>query len=167
MTAEVLQAVSSLLAGTRQNPVTRFCCSPIIAVRLPFTLISAYSTLHSVPPLPCQPLRDIYPCHSCASSCRPPSRDPVLWSCPPLNRPPLALSTGASVVRHILVDFYTCKTRGLSTIRSFESQERGGFENRARSRPAVLISSVAPGALFKRYVAGSSTFTHIFFLALS
>lgn len=28
---------------------------------------------------------------SSTSSCRPPPRDPVLWSCPPLSRPPLAV----------------------------------------------------------------------------
>ncbi|KAJ5782827.1 hypothetical protein N7457_004601 [Penicillium paradoxum] len=44
-------------------------------------------------------------------------------------------------------------TRGLKAKTHFTSQERGGSENRVRSRAAVVITSVAPGALLKRYVA--------------
>jgi len=81
-----------------------------------FPLLSGCPTLDLLPTSPCWPLRLPLSCSSCASSCRLLSRDPALWFCPPLSPPPLAFSTGALVVRHILVDSYTGKTRELSLL---------------------------------------------------
>lgn len=87
----VLQAVSVALAGTRQNPITRFL--------LLLPSIAVFWFFLSLCRLPVRPDYSIYS-HSLqqtsihlssASSCRPSPRDPVLWSCPPLNRPPLAV----------------------------------------------------------------------------
>ncbi|KAJ6043501.1 hypothetical protein N7499_005928 [Penicillium canescens] len=44
-------------------------------------------------------------------------------------------------------------TRGPVLKLPLASQERGDFENSARSRAAVLITGVGSGALLKRYVA--------------
>jgi hypothetical protein len=55
------------------------------------------------------------------------------------------------------VVLYTRETRGNISDKCSADQERGGSENRARSRAAVLLTSVAPGALLQRYVAVTST----------
>lgn len=82
------------------------------------------------------------------------TRYPVLTASSSISpRPPESVCAGFVGPKAFLEAYNTGDTRGLGFEQIPASQERGGFENRARSRAAVLITGVAPGALLKRYVA--------------
>jgi hypothetical protein len=96
--------------------------------------------------------------------CYPPilhaDRPPATLHCGParfLADLPSLLSTGASVIRQLLLAFYTCETRGRGPSCSPVSLKHTGGDNRAWSRAALLVPSGAPGALLRRYVACTSS----------
>ncbi|CAI7573447.1 unnamed protein product [Penicillium manginii] len=89
--------------------------------------------------------------------CYPPilhaDRPPATLHCGParfLADLPSLLSTGASVIRQLLLAFYTCETRGRGPSCSPVSLKHTGGDNRAWSRAALLVPSGAPGALLRR-----------------
>ena len=144
--------------GTRQNPLASVALHPIIAL-LGF-LLSSYWCFHSHRrPNDCVRASQTNPIPLHAD------HSPATPYCGParfLVDLPSLFSAGASSVRQLLLDFHTSETRGYIFGSSFRVLDHGGFENRARSRAALLVTSVAPGASLRRYVACTFTSLCIF-----
>ncbi|KAJ5327520.1 uncharacterized protein N7506_010622 [Penicillium brevicompactum] len=96
------------------------------------------------------------------------TRYPVLTASSSISpRPPESVCAGFVGPKAFLEAYNTGDTRGLGFEQIPASQERGGFENRARSRAAVLITGVAPGALLKRLSIVTPTGRSVTFFPLS